>query len=231
MEPFWRPTAPAKAVAGNLMYVSLMFLAAGDNWLWPQALALLATQAILFSAGGRAVMRSHPDLADEREKGLGHANAAGFDRVMMPVVMWLVPLTYWAAGLQRRFDPGSCAAPLGWQLAAAPAYVLGIFLQAWSLMENRFFSSVVRIQDDRGHAVCSSGPYAAVRHPGYVGLTLQAVAEGVLLQSCWAGAVAAARVASLVVRTALEDAWLRERLPGYRAYSRRVRSRLLPGVW
>ena len=230
MEPFWRPNQPAKLIIGNALYVALVFAAAGDP-LWPQAWALLAAQALIFRAGGRAVMRVNAPLAEEREAGLGHANVERFDRAMMPVVVGLLPLTFWAAGLQRRLAPASFAVPLGWQLAAAPAVVLALLLQVWALVENRFFSSVVRLQSDRGHAVCSTGPYAFVRHPGYTGMALQALAEAALLQSTWANYLIVARLVALVARTALEDRFLKRALPGYEAYARRVRWRLVPGVW
>jgi len=78
------------------------------------------------------------------------------------------------------------------------------------VLSNAFFSTVVRVQSDRGHKVCSDGPYRFVRHPGYVGVL--------------AGAL-------LVVRTALEDRTLRTALAGYADYAARVRYRLAPGIW
>jgi protein-S-isoprenylcysteine O-methyltransferase Ste14 len=88
---------------------------------------------------------------------------------------------------------------------------LGYAFAAWALAENRFFSSVVRIQTDRGHVVCDSGPYRIVRHPGYAGNILALIIA--------------------VIRTALEDQTLQEELPGYRDYAQRVRYRLIPGMY
>jgi protein-S-isoprenylcysteine O-methyltransferase Ste14 len=99
------------------------------------------------------------------------------------------------------------------------------------MVSNRFFSTAVRIQLDRGHVVETGGPYRFVRHPGYVGAILGAFASAVVLGSLWALLPALVLAALFVVRTALEDRTLRRKLPGYEAYAGRVRYRLLPGMW
>jgi protein-S-isoprenylcysteine O-methyltransferase Ste14 len=96
---------------------------------------------------------------------------------------------------------------------------------------NRFFSAVVRIQRDREHTVVTSGPYRLIRHPGYAGALITSLAIPLLLGSLWALIPAALVVCLLILRTALEDRTLQEKLDGYREYAGRVRYRLLPGVW
>jgi protein-S-isoprenylcysteine O-methyltransferase Ste14 len=86
----------------------------------------------------------------------------------------------------------------------------------------------VRIQTDRGHVVCESGSYAYVRHPAYIAVVLQTLAEALLLQSSWLLWIGAARSAALAARTAAEDAMLQQQLPGYAAYARRVKYRWVP---
>jgi len=98
-------------------------------------------------------------------------------------------------------------------------------------VENRFFTSTVRIQTERGHQVCDSGPYRFVRHPGYAGSLLGVVGIPLALDALWAFVAAAFALVVSVVRTALEDRTLMENLPGYREYARRVRYRLFPGLW
>jgi protein-S-isoprenylcysteine O-methyltransferase Ste14 len=116
--------------------------------------------------------------------------------------------------------------------------VLGIFLIAlgyafavWALVENRFFSGVVRIQKDRGHVVCDSGPYRIVRHPGYAGNILPLLGIVLALSSLWTLIPAAVALIIVVIRTGLEDRTLQEELPGYQEYARRVRYRLFPGIY
>jgi protein-S-isoprenylcysteine O-methyltransferase Ste14 len=105
----------------------------------------------------------------------------------------------------------------------------GLFLRAMG--ENPFFEKTVRIQKERDHRVIDTGPYRAVRHPGYVGMIAWLLSFPLLLTSAWAFLPVGLAVLCLVVRTALEDRTLSRKLPGYNAYSARVRARLFPGVW
>jgi protein-S-isoprenylcysteine O-methyltransferase Ste14 len=99
------------------------------------------------------------------------------------------------------------------------------------VIENRFFSSVVRIQTDRGHVVCDTGPYRFVRHPGYAGIIFPLFGIVLALGSIWTLIPAAVASIITVIRTVLEDRTLQEELPGYRDYARRVRYRLIPGIY
>jgi protein-S-isoprenylcysteine O-methyltransferase Ste14 len=102
---------------------------------------------------------------------------------------------------------------------------------SYALIENRFFSGVVRIQTDRGHHVITGGPYAWMRHPGYAAALLTYLATPFFLDSIWTFIPAIFLTVVLVIRTSLEDKTLQAELPGYRDYAGRVRYRLLPGVW
>ena len=134
------------------------------------------------------------------------------------------------AGLDHRFV-WSPAFPLWLIVLGFILTSLGYAFAAWAMAENRFFSSVVRIQTDRGHAVCDSGPYGLVRHPGYAGNIPPLLGIVLALGSVWALIPAVATLIIAVVRTALEDQTLQEELPGYRDYARRVRYRLIPGIY
>jgi protein-S-isoprenylcysteine O-methyltransferase Ste14 len=79
--------------------------------------------------------------------------------------------------------------------------------------------------------VRDSGPYRLVRHPGYAGNILPLPGIALALSSVWTLIPAAVALIITVTRTALEDRTLRAELPGYRDYARRVRYRLLPGIW
>ena len=109
--------------------------------------------------------------------------------------------------------------------------LLGYALFLWAMASNAFFAEGVRIQEERGHTVATGGPYRYVRHPGYVGAIVAQLATPLLLESPWAVIPSAGSAGLYVLRTCLEDRTLVEELPGYREYARRVRCRLLPGVW
>lgn len=102
---------------------------------------------------------------------------------------------------------------------------------AWARLCNPFFSSVARVQTERGHQVCEAGPYRWIRHPGYLASAGYVLGGPLVLGSFWGLLPQIAAVGLLVWRTAREDQLLRDDLPGYREYSERVRWRLVPGLW
>ena len=117
-----------------------------------------------------------------------------------------------------------------WLLGLA-IFVPGWALAIWSMVVNPFFEKTVRIQTDHGHRVIDTGPYAYMRHPGYVGFAGWMLSTPLLLATPWAFIPAVISVVLLVIRAALEDRTLHEELPGYTEYATRVRFRMIPGVW
>ncbi len=131
------------------------------------------------------------------------------------------------------------AGRFGWspQLPAS-VYAIGYtvlaashFLVMWAMWTNRFFSSAVRIQTDRGHAVVQDGPYRFVRHPGYMAGILMGGCIALVLGSLWALIPAAFVAVLVVVRTYLEDITLQRELAGYGEYVEKVKYRIVPGIW
>lgn len=110
-------------------------------------------------------------------------------------------------------------------------YCVGQIIVLWAKRTNRFFSSVVRIQTDRKHEVCSTGPYRFVRHPGYLGGLVFTIGTPLLLGSF--GGLLPAFFAIILVfwRTYMEDTTLKKELPGYEDYSKKVRYRIIPLLW
>jgi protein-S-isoprenylcysteine O-methyltransferase Ste14 len=104
-----------------------------------------------------------------------------------------------------------------------------IFLTARK--ENKYFSSVVRIQTDRGHTVCDTGIYKFVRHPGYFGMTISLAALPLLTGSVWSTIPILIAIILLFIRTYLEDETLKKELKGYSDYSQKTRQRLIPKIW
>ena len=104
-----------------------------------------------------------------------------------------------------------------------------LFLLA--LKENRFFSAVVRIQTDRGHTVCMTGPYRVIRHPGNAGMSLGTAGLPFLFMSAWSAIPVLLSVMIIVIRTHLEDTVLKQELEGYEEYQLMTRFRLIPGMW
>jgi protein-S-isoprenylcysteine O-methyltransferase Ste14 len=138
---------------------------------------------------------------------------------------------FWVvAGLDIRWH-GSASVPRGWQILGLTCFIVSLGLALWALTQNPFFSPVVRVQTERGHQLITSGPYQFIRHPGYLGSAASALCGAVGLGSWWALLPAMVAVGFLVRRTILEDRFLLSELAGYREYARKVRYRLLPGIW
>jgi protein-S-isoprenylcysteine O-methyltransferase Ste14 len=130
--------------------------------------------------------------------------------------------------LRLRWSP---QIPLSFHSVTLFVSVLGYALFLWAMASNRFFSSFVRVQRERGHAVAAAGPYQVVRHPGYVGGILLYLGIPIMLGSLWALIPAVFLVSMTIVRTSLEDRTLQAELDGYVNYTMDVRYRLLPGIW
>jgi protein-S-isoprenylcysteine O-methyltransferase Ste14 len=207
--------------------VGLMFLLAGRlDWLggWLVTAILVGSQAVQWLIVGRR----HPDLLLERS-GLG----AGVERGDIPLALGMAYGPFVAmqiAGLEVRLQ-GLPEAILIVAIAGVALAVAGIAVTVSAMLANRFFGPVVRIQSDRGHEVATEGPYAVVRHPGYVGLILFYVGLPAVLGSWWSVPVMALTIAISVVRTAREDRYLHAHLTGYVGYADQVRWRLVPHIW
>ncbi|MFC2133696.1 methyltransferase family protein [Bacteroidota bacterium] len=225
--------SPRQWIRLVVLYLSipLVLLVCGGDFGWWQAwvYSLLIVAA---GIGGRIwAERRHPGLTAERQNTEKIQSAKAWDKVLAPLMALSLsfPLVI-VAGLDHRYG-WSPEFPL-WIIVLGFILIwIGYAFGAWAFAENRFFSSVVRIQTDRGHAVCDTGPYRIVRHPGYAGNIPPLVGIVLALGSVWTLIPAAVALIIAVIRTALEDRTLQEELPGYRDYARRVRYRLIPGIY
>lgn len=110
-------------------------------------------------------------------------------------------------------------------------FAVGWVFVAWSMVENKFFEATVRIQKERDQRVVSTGPYAIVRHPGYVGMILFYGCAPFIIGSLYGLIPALLLAFAFIFRTHFEDKFLYEELPGYEEYTRKVKYRLLPFIW
>lgn len=213
------------------LLIPLILVVCGWDFTWWQAW-VFSTLIIGFGLGGRIVAeRRHPGLLAERAKFEKAPGAKSWDRVLAPLMAVSVsfPLMI-VAGLDHHFG-WSPVFPLWLNILGFLLIASGYAVSVWALVENRFFSGVVRIQTDRDHVVCDSGPYRIVRHPGYAGNILPLPGIVLALGSVWTVIPAIAAVLIVILRTILEDRTLQEELPGYREYAHRVRFRLIPGIF
>jgi len=225
--------SPARAVAVMLLLVvliPLLPLLVSRSWDWWEAWAYAAISIVGFAASRVLAGRRNPGLLAERARFLRHEDAKHWDKALAPLLAVGSGLVPFVAGLDA-LDGRSPQFSLLAKTLSLALILAGYAFASWALIENRYFSGVVRIQTDRDHRVVSSGPYRWVRHPGYAGGLAAYLGTPFFLDSPWAFLPAVFLMIVLVIRTALEDRTLREELAGYKEYATRTRYRLLPGVW
>ena len=213
-----------------LILPALLFISAGTvNW--PMAW-LYSIMTIGITAGSRIVMaRANPELVSERAGQHAQEGVQEWDKKILPIVGFLGPLVMLiVCGLDKRWG-WSLEIPLSGQVAALVVTAAAALWATWAMLSNKFYSATVRIQRDRGHTVVDTGPYRFMRHPSYLGGIVADVAGPLSLGSLWALVPGVLLSAIIVHRTAREDKALLAELDGYNEYARRVRYRLLPGVW
>jgi protein-S-isoprenylcysteine O-methyltransferase Ste14 len=216
----------AGSLAGLALTAAAVFIAAGRLDFW-QGWVFLGLTAVTSVATGLS-MRHDPGLVAERirpGKGMKWWDKGYF---LLSTPLWSASVII--AGLDSGRHWGDDPAPAVY-VAALAAFVAGQGLFVWARAVNPFFSSVARIQADRGHTVCRKGPYRFCRHPGYLGGVMFGLATPLVMGSYWALLPQAAAISLLVLRTGLEDRMLKRDLLWYTEYARDVRYRLIPGVW
>ena len=226
-EPMSRTKAIAYAVGLPLGLLALVFLPVGRlDWLpgW----YFIAFVGVAYGASALILARVNPAIYRARSRF--QPGTKRWDMIllwlMLPAMVAEVPLATFDAGRMAWSAVPLSVVILGYVLLGA-----GIAVTAWAQAVNRFFEPGVRVQRERGQNVVSSGPYAIVRHPGYVGALMMFAGIALALASWWALIPAAWAGAILILRTSWEDALLQAELDGYADYARRVRFRLVPGIW
>jgi protein-S-isoprenylcysteine O-methyltransferase Ste14 len=121
--------------------------------------------------------------------------------------------------------------PLGIKVLGFLGFIPAFLLVFWTMTQNRYLSEVVRIQEERGHKVCTTGPYRYIRHPMYMGVIIFVLCFPLALGSLMALILSVLIIVVFLIRTSLEDKTLHKELEGYKEYAEKVRYKLIPGVW
>jgi len=224
---------PLRAIVLMLFFIvviPLLPLLISRRWDWWEAWTYAGISILGFAISRMLAAQRHPDILSERAKFLQHEDAKPFDKILSPLVGLgggIIPII---AGLDELFQWSPGFSPTV-KIISLIIILAGYTLASYALIENRFFSGMVRIQTDRGHEVVSGGPYRWVRHPGYAGSLITYPVIPLLLDSEWTFIPAILLIIILVIRTYLEDKTLQKELPGYADYAKKVRYRLVPWVW
>ncbi len=218
------------SMAGGICTIGVIVFWPAGTLDWPAGWAYLGIITAYYGITLVYLNRVNPEVIVHRMRFGGGAGTKRWDIVWLIVFSPLFIAVYVVAGLDAVRYEWSAMPGWLWPLGLA-LFVSGAWLFTWSMGVNPYFEKTVRIQTERGHRVIDTGPYAYVRHPGYVGLFGWTLGTPLLLGSwCALGPAVLASIAT-IVRTALEDRTLRAELAGYEAYAARVRYRLVPGIW
>lgn len=201
----------------------LILIPAGTLNFW-QAWMLLLTLVLPSSSILVYFLFREPDLLERRMR-FREKRAQQKKIIYLSYPVFL--LTFILPGLDFR---------LGWSHMppAVCVFADGVVLLAYCLFvmvihENRYAGRTVVV--DAGQTVITTGPYALIRHPMYVATTLMYVSIPLALGSYWSVLAAIWLIPFLVARILDEEKALIQDLPGYLEYTRRVRYRMLPGIW
>jgi protein-S-isoprenylcysteine O-methyltransferase Ste14 len=213
-----------------LLEATLLLLSAGLTNLTRVWLFLLLFSVGVFGQIGLVAL-VNPDLVNRRGAWRTRTDTKRWDKTLI-IAYGL--LAFYAVPIVTGLDLGQHGGPiLGvWSLVIGTVlFVLGTVVITWAMLVNTHFETTVRIQHDREHKVITTGPYAVVRHPGYVGASLWALATPLIVGSAFGLIPALLAVLTVAIRTRREDALLHHELSGYADYASRVHYRLLPGIW
>jgi protein-S-isoprenylcysteine O-methyltransferase Ste14 len=216
-----------KQAIGTLIFFAVIFISAGRFVYWPGLLYVFI--GLIMVVLNYTVFQLDPDLMKERAKpGEG---AKKWDKQILGLSFLATIGMYVIAGLDSgRFH---WSPDFHWSI-----YLIGIVLTITGQLlfliaqkQNKFFSSTVRIQTDRGHTVCDTGLYKLVRHPAYLGSVIQTIGFPFFFGSLWSIIPVGVSMFLLILRTYLEDKTLQNELNGYKEYSHKTRCRLVPYIW
>lgn len=224
----WGYNTIAKQFLSPILLGALMFWLAGTtDWVWGWVFTVVHTLA--WAMMTVVLILKNPELLNAR--GKVRAGAKQWDMIILTIygLDWIAMLIVGA--LDVRYGWTGPVNPV-WLILGNILILVGFAITTWAMAVNRNFEVAVRIQDDRGHQVNSSGPYHYVRHPGYTGVILAFYFGMPLALGSWpAGVLALIGLVVMVIRTALEDRTLHQELPGYAEFAQSTRYRLIPGVW
>lgn len=213
---------------GTVIYGAILFISAG-RFNWVEGWVYLGLNILTQIISALVLISKNPDLLAERS-GVGKGTK-NWDRYLSVAVAVVSPLAILIiAGLNARFRSVSVYGSTVWMFGVVLAFVCQMFV-LWAMKSNPFFALTVRIQVERSHNVVHSGPYALVRHPGYLGSVLFSLLCPLVLGSSWVVVPALLSCILIIIRTSLEDTVLKAELPGYMEYASQVRWRLFPGIW
>lgn len=215
-------------VFGFVIMALPLFLAAG-TLVWPAGWAYLILLDGWLLIGILLLLKYNPGLLAERIN-VSPPNQKAWDKVFVVLLNLFVFGSLILMSLDAvRFHWSQM--PLWLQVVGAIALVVSFVLISLVFRENSYLSATIRIQEERGQTVVTTGPYRYVRHPMYAGGLFMFLGTPLLLGSWYGMLLTLLFLPALLVRAVLEERTLLRELPGYDAYMTQVKYRLIPYIW
>lgn len=216
-----------KAIFTSMIFSLLFFVAAGsltlfECWFFMGCNLLTSLMNFWFIRNDEALMKERSQIGE---------NSKGWDKLILGISALLSVLNMVVAGMDLGRYHWSPNIGHIWNFLGLLMNLIGQLFFLYARKQNRFFSSMVRIQKDRGHTVCDQGLYQWVRHPGYLGMIISLLSVPLMMGSLLAYWITLLSVVMILIRTYLEDNTLKIELEGYQTYSEKTKYKLLPYVW
>jgi protein-S-isoprenylcysteine O-methyltransferase Ste14 len=217
----WLAVAVLAVVMGLLLFVPAGTVRYWQAWVY---LSIFIGASVLITL---YLMLKDPALLERRMRGGPTAEKQAAQKVIMLCTSIAFITLLVVPALDHRF---------GWSIVSVEGVVVGDTLVVIGFYfiflvyrENTFTSAIIEVAENQ--KVISTGPYAIVRHPMYASAFLYLLGTPLALASYWGVAPVAAMMPFLIWRLTDEERFLATHLPGYIAYQKRVRYRLVPFVW
>lgn len=204
----------------------MLFAPAGTFHYW-QAWVVLAVFTVSIWIPSGYLQLTNPASLERRMRGGPAAEGRTVQKLVMAVLYLSLVAMCVVGGLDHRF--GWSLMPPALCVAGAAVLAVGMGMIVVVANQNTYASTTVQVE--AGQQVVSTGLYGLVRHPMYSANTLMLAGLPLAVGSYWALLFVLPGVAVLASRIRDEEALLCTELSGYADYTRRVRYRLVPGIW
>lgn len=216
-------------VSGLLGIWILIFLATAGS-ITVRSGIFLGASFLNSSSGVIAQYKLNPRLLGARLK-IKREGSKAWDEILMRVTNLIaIAVMPAVAGWDVSNFSESIINP-GWIVVGLAILTCSTLVLNWAMAVNPHFEPTVRIQTERSHSVITQGPYKYIRHPGYLAGILYILSVPLVVGSVFAFIPIGLYIVCTILRTSLEDRTLGSELEGYAAYTKKVRYRLIPGVW
>lgn len=223
------------SLVGNIIATAVFFpaliLLLGGDWGWVEGWLFALWMVVMIESTTIYLFFKDPALLAERARRPNAENQKPWDKALIVVIFilaitWLIILPLDA----RRFH-WSPEFPLWLKVVGGLLLIPALYFLVKPAIDNTFLSAMVRVQSERKQRVITTGTYAFVRHPLYLGAALMMLGAPLMLGSVYGFAITVLGLCMLAYRILGEEKMMIEELEGYEEYKKRVKYRLIPFVW